>query len=81
MNDAERCSVPPCGWWCSREPGHEGPCAARVIAERPKPACHVCKDKRTLFNDVLQQDAPCPFCATPCGLARRHDAPAPPVQP
>lgn len=24
----QRCSVPPKGWWCSREPGHEGPCAA-----------------------------------------------------
>lgn len=22
------CQVPPRGWWCSREPGHEGPCAA-----------------------------------------------------
>lgn len=26
-----RCAVPPPGWWCSREPGHEGPCAARPI--------------------------------------------------
>lgn len=23
------CEVPPPGWWCSREKGHEGPCAAR----------------------------------------------------
>jgi hypothetical protein len=23
------CKVPPPGWWCSRDPGHEGPCAAR----------------------------------------------------
>jgi len=23
------CELPPEGWWCSREPGHEGPCAAR----------------------------------------------------
>lgn len=22
------CQVPPAGWWCSREPGHPGPCAA-----------------------------------------------------
>lgn len=22
------CSLPPDGWWCSREPGHPGPCAA-----------------------------------------------------
>jgi len=23
------CEVPPDGWWCSREAGHEPPCAAR----------------------------------------------------
>lgn len=23
------CRIPPAGWWCSRERGHEGPCAAR----------------------------------------------------
>lgn len=23
------CELPPEGWWCSREPGHDGPCAAR----------------------------------------------------
>ena len=23
------CKLPPRGWWCSREPGHDGPCAAR----------------------------------------------------
>lgn len=25
------CTVPPPGWWCSREPGHRGPCAAREV--------------------------------------------------
>lgn len=25
----ERCTTPPPGWWCSRENGHDGPCAAR----------------------------------------------------
>jgi hypothetical protein len=24
------CTIPPAGWSCSREPGHEGPCAARL---------------------------------------------------
>lgn len=26
------CNKPeiPEGWWCSREPGHDGPCAARL---------------------------------------------------
>lgn len=23
------CRIPPAGWWCSREAGHDGPCAAR----------------------------------------------------
>jgi hypothetical protein len=23
------CTMPPAGWWCSIEPGHDGPCAAR----------------------------------------------------
>lgn len=23
------CDLPPAGWWCSRAPGHPGPCAAR----------------------------------------------------
>jgi len=26
------CNVPPEGWTCSREPGHEGPCAASPTA-------------------------------------------------
>lgn len=26
------CTLPPVGWYCSREPGHEGPCAARQAA-------------------------------------------------
>ena len=25
------CQLPPPGWWCSREPGHDGPCAAREV--------------------------------------------------
>lgn len=24
------CRVPPEDWWCSRLPGHDGPCAARM---------------------------------------------------
>lgn len=24
------CTIPPIGWWCSRDAGHEGPCAARA---------------------------------------------------
>ena len=29
------CKVPPEGWWCSREAGHEGPCAARRSQTNP----------------------------------------------
>ena len=29
----DRCSRPPPGWWCSREQGHEGPCAAREVVD------------------------------------------------
>lgn len=25
------CQVPPPGWYCSRVPGHDGPCAARPL--------------------------------------------------
>lgn len=28
---ASACTIPPKGWWCSREAGHEGPCAARPV--------------------------------------------------
>jgi hypothetical protein len=27
------CIVPPKGWWCSRNAGHEGPCAARELTQ------------------------------------------------
>lgn len=30
-----RCMRPPPGWWCSREPGHSGPCAARPAPTSP----------------------------------------------
>lgn len=28
MSEVKRCLVPPTGWSCSRDAGHEGPCAA-----------------------------------------------------
>lgn len=30
--EPDYCTVPPEGWWCSREPSHDGPCAAREKA-------------------------------------------------
>lgn len=25
------CTIPPAGWYCTRTPGHEGPCAAHPV--------------------------------------------------
>jgi hypothetical protein len=35
--DSRQCGVPPEGWVCSREAGHDGPCAARrrIVAVAP----------------------------------------------
>lgn len=30
------CTVPPLGWYCTREPGHDGPCAAHPVAVDPQ---------------------------------------------
>lgn len=27
----QRCTRPPAGWYCTREPGHDGPCPARPV--------------------------------------------------
>ncbi len=33
------CTIPPAGWYCTRTPGHDGPCAAHEAASRqPTPA-------------------------------------------
>ena len=29
----QRCHRPPPGWYCTRQQGHEGPCAARPLSE------------------------------------------------
>lgn len=48
------CTVPPKGWWCSREAGHEGPCAARQT--HPLDTCK-CGDYRRDHPG----DGPCNF--------------------
>lgn len=30
------CEVPPPGWWCSRDAGHDGPCAAHPWRDDPR---------------------------------------------
>lgn len=29
--ESQLCHLPPPGWWCSRDPGHKPPCAARPL--------------------------------------------------
>lgn len=31
----QHCQMPPPPWWCSRELGHDGPCAARMPGSEP----------------------------------------------
>lgn len=30
-----RCSLPPSGWFCTRDAGHDGPCAAHALSTVP----------------------------------------------
>jgi hypothetical protein len=43
------CTLPPPGWWCSREPGHDNPCAARPI----------CGHDQFTFSNCLPVPCPC----------------------
>ncbi len=52
MNRCANDKAPP-GYWCSRETGHEGPCAAHPI----------CGHDRFTFHHPL--DVPCPCLAAP----------------
>lgn len=36
-----KCKMPPPGWWCSRTPGHDGPCAARQLSRFHIPGAFV----------------------------------------
>lgn len=36
MSNEPKCTTPPAGWTCSREPGHSGPCAASPAVPAPK---------------------------------------------
>lgn len=56
------CRVPPEGWWCSREPGHEGPCAARPTGLRETiiaiVSAHVhVNDQQTVIDGPAVADA------------------------
>lgn len=34
---SQGCEIPPAGWLCTREKGHEGPCAAHPVDQRMVP--------------------------------------------
>lgn len=54
------CQLPPPGWWCSRDAGHDGPCAARQ-GQRPPIVCPQCGGKGYYFvkefagNDIYDE--------------------------
>lgn len=56
----DACSVPPAGWECSREGGHEGPCAARATTRGPEvdPSAVACKLRQWRDNLEMTQGSP-----------------------
>jgi len=54
------CMKPPVGWWCSRDAGHEGPCAAR----RREYKIYLTTSKRRIPVDRFypRNRVPCPDC-------------------
>jgi len=56
----ERCPLPPEGWWCSREYGHEGPCAARPDrvpppqAKPPEPTIEELQAEIHRLNELMK---------------------------
>lgn len=67
------CSRPPKGWRCTRNPGHDGPCAAVADDDRlnhrppladPKLPCHGCAHSASgaPFPGHSSGERPCGFC-------------------
>lgn len=52
-----QCTIPPPGWWCSRGPGHEGPCAARPLCEHD---AHVFAHPHSIPCPCVLPSGPCP---------------------
>lgn len=46
----DRCSLPPHGWWCSRESDHDGPCAARPATH------HLTQRTEKAIDEILAWD-------------------------
>ena len=62
---AQACDSPPPGWYCTRERGHDGPCAALPLhsSTRPEPKfiawrCEKCGS----YHAVLFPDSECDHC-------------------
>jgi hypothetical protein len=41
-----QCDLPPKGWYCTRDKGHEGPCAAHSTEQQPAQSAEPCKCKQ-----------------------------------
>lgn len=59
-----RCDMAPIGCRCTRELGHEGPCAA-VVAEPPPENCFACTRKFTLRERIGMKLFPSRHCEVP----------------
>ncbi len=59
MSNENKCHTPPKGWECTRQPGHEGPCAA-VPSKKKKPG---------FFRELLRKTANFVVCSTLAFLA------------
>lgn len=64
------CTLPPPGWRCTREPGHDGPCAALPILAPSEPApmsVHDVHDEPVCVDCVRDESGHCAkhcaFCA------------------
>lgn len=57
------CMMPPKGWVCTREPGHEGPCAAHpvgneIAAEQIHRLKQCLRDANDAYVRALRRTAP-----------------------
>ena len=58
MSGCFLCPLPPQGWWCSREQGHEGPCAARRFLGEAARKSNGPTDTEKTFVLMQENEAP-----------------------
>lgn len=61
------CRRPPSGWWCSRVPGHAGPCAARATTDE-----HVWVSDPRHTPGTQPPGMPAHQCCGACGVSRAY---------